>query len=161
MSQSFCFGSFFIIQELMEVEQFLTDQQEQEVINAIRQAEKNTSGEIRVHFEKSLDQDALKRAQEVFFQLEMDKTQFKNGVLFYVAVDDHQFAIIGDEGIDKLVPNDFWESVRDEVINEFVKGDHSKGLVMGILHAGEKLKEYFPYGDKDENELSDEISKRH
>jgi len=152
---------FFIIQELMEVEQFLNDQQEQEVINAIRQAEKNTSGEIRVHFEKSLDQDALKRAQEVFFQLEMDKTMFKNGVLFYVAVDDHQFAIIGDEGIDKLVPNDFWESVRDEVITEFVKGNHSKGLVLGILHAGEKLKEYFPYGDKDENELSDEISKRH
>lgn len=152
---------FFIIQELMEVEQFLNDQQEQEVINAIRQAEKNTSGEIRVHFEKSLDQDALKRAQEVFFQLEMDKTMFKNGVLFYVAVDDHKFAIIGDEGIDKVVPNNFWESVRDEVITEFVKGDHSKGLVLGILHAGEKLKEYFPYGDKDENELSDEISKRH
>ena len=152
---------FFIIQELMEVEQFLNDQQEQEVINAIRLAEKNTSGEIRVHFEKSLDQDALKRAQEVFFQLEMDKTMFKNGVLFYVAVDDHKFAIIGDEGIDKVVPNDFWESVRDEVITDFVKGDHSKGLVLGILHAGEKLKEYFPYGDKDENELSDEISKRH
>jgi len=152
---------FFIIQELMEVEQFLNDQQEQEVINAIRQAEKNTSGEIRVHFEKSLEQDALKRAQEVFFQLEMDKTMFKNGVLFYVAVDDHKFAIIGDEAIDKLVPNDFWESIRDEVITEFVKGDHSKGLVLGILHAGEKLKEYFPYGDKDENELSDEISKRH
>ena len=152
---------FFIIQELMEVEQFLNDQQEQEVINAIRQAEKNTSGEIRVHFEKSLDQDALKRAQEVFFQLEMDKTIFKNGVLFYVAVDDHKFAIIGDEGIDKVVPNDFWESIRDEVIYEFIKKNPSKGLVLGILHAGEKLKEYFPYGDKDENELSDEISKRH
>jgi uncharacterized membrane protein len=145
----------------MEVEQFLTQQQEQEVINAIREAEKNTSGEIRVHLEKSLDQDALKRAQELFFQLEMDKTIFKNGVLFYVAVDDHQFAIIGDEGIDKRVPDDFWESVRDEVISEFVNGNHTKGLVRGILHAGEKLKEYFPYGDKDENELSDEISKRH
>ena len=152
---------FFIIQELMEVEQFLNDQQEQEVINAIRQAEKNTSGEIRVHFEKSLDQDALKRAQEVFFQLEMDKTMYKNGVLFYVAVDDHKFAIIGDEGIDKVVPDDFWESIRDEVINEFIKKNASKGLVLGILHAGEKLKEYFPYGDKHENELSDEISKRH
>jgi len=152
---------FFIIQELMEVEQFLNDQQEQEVINAIRQAEKNTSGEIRVHFEKSLDQDALKRAQEVFFQLEMDKTMYKNGVLFYVAVDDHKFAIIGDEGIDKVVPDDFWESIRDEVINEFIKKNPSKGLVLGILHAGEKLKEYFPYGDKHENELSDEISKRH
>lgn len=152
---------FFIICEFMEVEQFLTQQQEQEVINAIREAEKNTSGEIRVHFEKSLDQDALKRAQELFFQLEMDKTIFKNGVLFYVAVDDHQFAIIGDEGIDKKVPDDFWESVRDEVISEFVKGNHAKGLVKGILHAGEKLKEYFPFGDKVENELSDEISKRH
>jgi uncharacterized membrane protein len=145
----------------MEVEQFLTQQQEQEVIHAIREAEKNTSGEIRVHFEKSLDQDALKRAQELFFQLEMDKTIFKNGVLFYVAVDDHQFAIIGDEGIDKKVPDDFWESVRDEVVSEFVKGNHAKGLVRGILHAGEKLKEYFPFGDKVENELSDEISKRH
>lgn len=145
----------------MEVEQFLTDQQEQEVINAIREAELNTSGEIRVHFEKSLDQDAIARAQEVFYQLEMDKTMYKNGVLFYVAVDDHQFAIIGDEGIDKKVPKDFWISIKDEVITEFVKGNHSKGLVLGILHAGEKLKEYFPYGDKDENELSDEISKRH
>jgi uncharacterized membrane protein len=152
---------FFIIYEFMEVEQFLTQQQEQEVIHAIREAEKNTSGEIRVHFEKSLDQDALKRAQELFFQLEMDKTIFKNGVLFYVAVDDHQFAIIGDEGIDKKVPDDFWESVRDEVVSEFVKGNHAKGLVRGILHAGEKLKEYFPFGDKVENELSDEISKRH
>ena len=113
------------------------------MFNAIREAEKNTSGEIRVHFEKSLDQDPMKRAQEVFYQLEMDKTQFKNGVLFYVAVDDHQFAIIGDEGIDKVVPDDFWESIRDEVINEFVKGNHSQGLVMGILHAGEKLKNIF------------------
>lgn len=145
----------------MEVEQFLTKTQEQEVIDAIREAEKNTSGEIRVHFEKSLNEDALKRAQEVFCQLEMDQTKFKNGVLFYVAVDDHQFAIIGDEGIDKMVPDDFWESIRDEVISEFVKGDHANGLVKGILHAGEKLKEYFPFGDKDENELSDEISKRH
>lgn len=145
----------------MEVAQFLTPQQEQDVIQAIREAERNTSGEIRVHFEKSLNQDAIKRAQEVFFQLEMEKTSFKNGVLFYVAVDDHQFAIIGDEGIDKVVPDDFWESVKDEVINEFVKGNHGKGLVLGILHAGEKLKEFFPYEDKDENELSDEISKRH
>ena len=114
-----------------------------------------------MHFEKSLDLDPIKRAQELFYHLEMDKTQFKNGVLFYVAVDDHKFAIIGDEGIDKVVPDDFWESIKDEVINEFKKGNPTQGLVLGILHAGEKLKEYFPYGGKDENELSDEISKRH
>lgn len=145
----------------MEVEAFLNAAQEQLVVDAIREAEKNTSGEIRVHFEKSLQKEPMVRAQEVFFQLEMNKTKFKNGVLFYVAVDDHRFAIIGDEGIDNAVPDDFWESIKDEVINEFIKGDHSKGLVMGILHAGEKLKEYFPYEEDDENELSDEISKRH
>ncbi len=145
----------------MEVEQFLTKEQEQEVVNAIREAESNTSGEIRVHFEKSLNEDAIKRAQEVFHQLEMDKTMLKNGVLFYVAVDDHQFAIIGDAGIDQAVPGDFWESVKNEVINEFKKGDFEKGLISGILHAGEKLKEYFPYDKNDDNELSDEISKRH
>ena len=145
----------------MEVEDFLSKEQELEVVESIREAESNTSGEIRVHFEKSLNQDPIKRAQELFYQLEMDKTQFKNGVLFYVAVDDHKFAIIGDEGIDKVVPDDFWESIKDEVINEFIKGNPTQGLRLGILHAGEKLKEYFPFDDKDENELSDEISKRH
>lgn len=145
----------------MEVEQFLTKQEEKEIINAIIKAEKNTSGEIRVHLEKSLNEDAIKRAQEVFYSLGMHNTEFKNGVLFYVAVDDHQFAVIGDEGIDKKVPDDFWESIKDEVLNEFVKGNPTEGLVQGILHAGEKLQEYFPFNDKDENELPDEISKRH
>ena len=145
----------------MEVAEFLSKEQEKEVVASIKEAELNTSGEIRVHFEKSLDQDPIQRAQELFYQLEMDKTQFKNGVLFYVAVDDHKFAIIGDEGIDMAVPDDFWMSIKNEVIKEFVQGNHARGLVLGILHAGEKLKEYFPYGDKDENELSDEISKRH
>lgn len=145
----------------MEVAEFLSKEQEKEVVNSIKEAELNTSGEIRVHFEKSLDQDPIQRAQELFYQLEMDKTQFKNGVLFYVAVDDHKFAIIGDEGIDTVVPDDFWVSIKDEVIKEFAQGNHARGLVLGILHAGEKLKEYFPFGDKDENELSDEISKHH
>jgi uncharacterized membrane protein len=145
----------------MEVAQFLTPDQEKEVIQAIRRAEKDTSGEIRVHLEKGLDRDPLERAQEVFYQLGMDKTTFKNGVLFYVAVDDHQFAIIGDEGIDKCVPGDFWESVKDEVIGEFAKENHGAGLAKGILHAGQKLKEYFPYRADDENELPDDISKHH
>ncbi|MCP4884633.1 MAG: TPM domain-containing protein [Flavobacteriales bacterium] len=145
----------------MEVEQFLSKEEEQNLIKAIREAENNTSGEIRVHLEKSLDQDAIKRAEEVFHQLEMDQTIYKNGVLFYVAVDDHKFAIIGDEGIDKVVPDDFWESIKNEVITEFVKNNHAKGLALGILHCGEKLKEFFPNDDKKGNELSDEISKRH
>jgi uncharacterized membrane protein len=145
----------------MEVEEFLTEAQENEVVQAIREAEKNTSGEIRVHFENGPNDDALKRAQIIFHELGMDQTRFKNGVLFYVAVDDHKFAVIGDKGIDEVVPDDFWESIKDEVISEFVKGDFTKGLVMGILHAGEKLKEFFPVSEEDQNELSDDISKNH
>jgi len=142
----------------MQVEDFLTKQEEEKIIAAIQKAETATSGEIRVHFEKNLDKDCLERAQELFFYLKMENTKDKNGVLFYVAVDDHQFAIIGDEGIDKVVPDDFWESVKNIVVNEFAKGNNANGLVMGILEAGQKLQQYFPYQKDDINEISDEIS---
>lgn len=145
----------------MEVEDFLSDGEEQEVIEAIIKAEGHTSGEIRVHLEKGFDKDPIKRAEEVFYYLGMDGTVNKNGILFYVAVDHHKFAVLGDKGIDKVVPDDFWESIKDEVIAEFRTGDHAKGLIKGILHAGEKLKEYFPVEDDDSNELPDHISKRH
>ncbi len=143
----------------MQVEDFLTKKEEEKIIAAIRKAETATSGEIRVHFEKNLNKDCLERAQELFFYLKMENTKDKNGVLFYVAVDDHQFAIIGDEGIDKVVPDDFWESVKNIVVKEFAKGNNANGLVMGILEAGQKLQQYFPYQKDDINEISDEISK--
>lgn len=139
----------------------MTDEEEQLIIEAIVEAENHTSGEIRVHLEKLLDKDPITRAEEVFYYLGMDRTEYQNGILFYVAVDDHRFAILGDRGIDKVVPGDFWESIKDEVIREFKTGEHAKGLVMGILHAGQKLKEFFPVGDDDKNELSDSISKKH
>jgi len=142
----------------MQVEDFLTKKEEEKIIAAIQEAETATSGEIRVHFEKNLNKDCLERAQELFFYLKMENTKDKNGVLFYVAVDDHQFAIIGDEGIDKVVPDDFWESVKNIVVKEFAKGNNANGLVMGILEAGKKLQQYFPYQKDDINEISDEIS---
>jgi uncharacterized membrane protein len=145
----------------LEVENFLSDGEEQQIIEAIIKAESHTSGEIRVHLEKGLDKDPIRRAEEVFYYLGMDGTENQNGILFYVAVDDHRFAILGDQGIDRVVPDDFWESIKDEVIEEFKLGDHAKGLVKGILHAGQKLKEFFPVDDEDKNELSDSISKRH
>jgi uncharacterized membrane protein len=145
----------------LEVEAFLTAEEEQGIIEAIIEAENHTSGEIRVHLEKALDKDPIQRAEEVFFFLGMDRTKNQNGILFYVAVDDHRFAVIGDKGIDKVVPDDFWESIRDEVITEFKFGKYAKGLVQGILHAGEKLKEFFPVDEADQNELPDSISKNH
>ena len=139
----------------------MTAEEEQGIIEAIIEAENHTSGEIRVHLEKALDKDPIQRAEEVFFFLGMDRTKNQNGILFYVAVDDHRFAVIGDKGIDKVVPDDFWESIRDEVITEFKLGKYANGLVQGVLHAGEKLKEFFPVDDADQNELPDSISKNH
>ncbi len=138
---------------------FFSKEEEAQIIAAIQQAEQNTSGEIRVHIEGTSGKEALERAKEVFFQLEMNNTKAQNGVLFYVAVTDHTFAILGDKGIDAVVPNDFWDCTKDLVIEQFKQGAFAKGLETGILRAGEKLKEYFPFTSDDVNELSDEISK--
>jgi uncharacterized membrane protein len=141
------------------VEEFLTEAEEQRIVEAIRDAEMATSGEIRVHIERTSPIDSLARAKEVFYFLKMENTKDKNGVLFYVAVDDKKFAIIGDEGINKVVPKNFWESVTHTVTSEFAKGKRVEGLVLGILDAGQKLQQYFPYQKEDKNELSDQISK--
>lgn len=140
-------------------EEFLTPEEEKEIVDAIVTAEKNTSGEIRVHIENHSEKPPLERAQEVFYQLGMETTVARNGVLFYVGVSDHTFAIIGDEGIDKVVEVDFWNSTKDLVISHFKEKKYKDGLIQGILKAGERLKSYFPYTDDDENELSNEISK--
>lgn len=145
---------------MSQTEDFLSAGEEQDIINAIQQAEKNTSGEIRVHIENHSEKPPLERAQEVFFQLGMDATQARNGVLFYVGVNDHTFAIIGDEGIDKVVENDFWDCTKDIVISHFKEKRYKQGLVEGVLRAGDRLQRYFPYSsDTDKNELSDTISK--
>lgn len=140
-------------------EDFLNPEEEKEVVHAISLAEKNTSGEIRVHIEAHAEKPPVERAKEVFHQLGMDKTEAKNGVLFYVGVQDHSFAIIGDKGIDDLVEDDFWDCTKDIVIDHFKNRQFKTGLVEGILRAGERLKKYFPYKDDDANELSNEISK--
>jgi len=141
------------------VEDFLSREQEQEIVTAIRNAEKTTSGEIRVHIEKHTDLDILERTKEVFHFLKMDNTMQRNGVLIYVAVEDHQFAIYGDKGINDLVSDDFWESTRDVMLSQFKEGNFTQGLIDGVLRAGVQLQKYFPWQHGDTNELSDEISK--
>lgn len=141
------------------IEEFLTKEEEQKIIEAIRSAEKETSGEIRVHIERNTTKHCMEHAKEIFHFLHMDETEEKNGVLFYVAVHTHQFAIIGDTGIDEKVPDDFWNDVKDIVTAEFSKGNNANGLTLGILEAGQKLQQFFPYKEGDINELSDDISK--
>ncbi|SRR5690606_37205016 len=142
------------------IHDFITEQEEQEIINAIITAESNTSGEIRVHIENHTNLPPFERAQQVFFALKMDNTRNRNGLLFYVGVEDHSFVILGDKGINDLVEPDFWDKTKNLVISYFKKGQYKQGLVEGILKAGSKLKSLFPYDpDSDNDELPNEISK--
>ncbi len=140
------------------IDDFLPEEDRKTVKAAIEEAELNTSGEIRVHIEPRCKEDVLDRAAFIFEKLGMHKTKLRNGVLFYVSVKDHQFAILGDAGINKVVPDDFWDEIKETVINHFKEGRYKEGFVKGILMAGEQLKHHFPYQTDDKNELSDEIS---
>lgn len=141
------------------IEDFLSANEEQAIVEAIRQAELNTSGEIRVHIEGSSKIDATDRALELFHTLKMDNTKLQNGVLIYVAVEDRTFVIYGDKGINAVVGQDFWDSTKDIMQSHFKNGNFKQGLVEGILMSGEQLKTHFPYLDDDTNELTNEISK--
>ncbi len=142
----------------MSVEKQFTEGQKQQITNAVKVAETNTSGEIRVHIERTCKADPLDRAAYIFEKLEMHKTELRNGVLFYLAVDDKKFAILGDAGINAKVPENFWEEVKEIAFDYFKKGNVSEGLEKSILKAGEQLKSHFPYQKDDINELDDEIS---
>ena len=144
---------------MSKVEAFLTKEEEQEIVSAIRIAEKNTSGEIRVHIEASADKDHYERALEVFHLLEMNATKDANGVLIYVAVKDKKFVIYGDKGINEVVPKYFWDNTKDVIQNHFINDNFEQGLIDGILSTGEELKHHFPYQQDDIDELSNDISK--
>lgn len=144
---------------MTEVEAFLSANDEQEIVAAIKVAEQNTSGEIRVHIENAAKKDPYERALEVFYLLEMDKTNQQNGVLIYVAVHDHKFVICGDKGINDVVPNNFWDTTKEIMQAHFKQGNFKQGLIEGILKAGKELKAHFPWQKGDENELSNQISK--
>ncbi len=144
---------------MSNIESFLTATQEQSVVQAIQEAEKGTSGEIRVHIENKTKKTSLARAKEVFLSLNMEQTTQRNGILFYIATESRQFAIIGDEGIDKVIPKNFWDDEKVLVTELFAQNKNEEALVKGITKVGKKLKQFFPYQSDDINELSNAISK--
>lgn len=141
------------------IEDFLTEQEEQEIIEAIRLSESETSGEIRVHIEQKCDIDVYERALDVFHLLKMDNTIQQNGVLIYVAVDNKAFVIFGDQGINNIVGADFWNSTRDKIASQFKSGHFKEGLIDGITEAGKVLSAHFPWEHGDRDELDNTISK--
>ena len=142
----------------MSVENFFSKEEKKQITDAIAEAEKNTSGEIRLHVEGHCKIDVLDRAAYVFEKLEMHETAQRNGVLFYLAVYDRKFAILGDAGINQVVPANFWDDIKETMLAFFKEGKFSDGISKGILMAGEQLKAQFPFQKNDVNELSDEIS---
>jgi len=139
-------------------EEKFTKEQKQQIVSAIKEAELKTSGEIRVHIENKCSKDVLDRAAELFATLKMHKTKERNGVLFYMAINDHKFAILGDAGINAKVDDNFWDETKEKMLNLFKEGKVSEGLSTGIAMAGEQLKYHFPWQTDDVNELSDDIS---
>ena len=136
----------------------LSEEHQNLILQAIHDAELQTSGEIRVHVESHCAGHPIDRAKEVFFQLGMNKTDLQNGVLVYLAIKDRKFSIIGDKGIDAKVPTEFWETIRDEMRPLLAKEEFGAGLALGVRRIGEALAIYFPYQREDVNELSDELS---
>ncbi len=144
---------------MSRVEKLLSNNEEQEIVQAILEAEKNTSGEIRVHIESHTRLEHFNRAREVFHLLKMDNTKDENGVLIYVAVNDRKFVIYGDKGIDKVIPDNFWDTTRDTIQAHFKNGNFKQGIIEGVLSTGKQLEKHFPWNHGDTNELSDEVSK--
>jgi len=137
---------------------FFSAEEEKSIVAAIRAAELNTSGEIRVHFAEKIISDVLADAAQTFTKLGMEKTTRRNGVLIYVVPNKKQFAIIGDIGFHQVSGNDFWQTVKDKMQNFFRNGNFSEGIIKGIEETGIILKQHFPREDDDINELNDEIS---
>lgn len=142
----------------MKGSSFFTPAQQEVIVRAIAEAERSTSGEIRVHVDTSCKGDVLDEAAWLFRKLGMHKTADRNGVLIYLAVKERKFAIIGDTGINSVVPLGFWDEIRDHLKLRFSENLFAEGLAEGIIRAGEQLKEHFPVTKNDINELTDTIS---
>ena len=143
---------------MSKAKDFFSKEQREDIRQAVLNAELDTSGEIRIHIETRCKGDVLDRAAYIFDKMGIQKTEKRNGVLFYLAIHNRRFAVIGDIGINAIVPEDFWDGIKNLLLNHFRENQFAEGLIKGIDKVGEKLKKHFPYETGDINELTDEIS---
>ncbi len=144
--------------KLLTAEDFLSSTERERVKAAVRAAEARTSGEIRIHLDDAVVDEVMDRAAFVFTELEMHRTQDRNGALIYVSVSQHRAAVIGDIGIYEKLPHGFWNDTLHVMLQEFKKGQYCDGLCLGVERLGEQMRAHFPYERGDKNELSDDIS---
>ncbi len=137
---------------------FFSPKEQERIVEEIRKAEEKTSGEIRLHLDCCVKEETLEKAKKVFHRLGMNRTKHRNGVLIYLAVEHKKFAILGDEGIHRAVPENYWDDVKDKMQRSFRKGEFFEGVCQGVREIGEKLKLHFPVEKDDRNELPDNIS---
>ena len=137
---------------------FFSKDEEKRIVQAIQEAERLTSGEIRVHLEQDYEGSILGAASRTFFALNMDRTKDRNAVLIFISPPRKDFAIFGDKGINAVVPPNFWEETKNVMQQNFRQSMFAEGVCQGVKMAGEKLQAYFPWTREDKNELSDEIS---
>ncbi|MFH1800076.1 MAG: TPM domain-containing protein [Candidatus Omnitrophota bacterium] len=137
---------------------FFSKKEKEQILAAVREAEKNTSGEIRVHLEYRAPEPVYGHAQKVFKRIGMTKTAQRNGVLIFLATGNKKFAVLGDVGIDEKVSEGFWNDVVQIMQRHFKQDKFAEGISEAVLRIGEKLKTFFPYQPNDNNELSDGIS---
>jgi len=137
---------------------FLTDTQMASLVEAIKLAEDQSSGEIRVHIDSTAEDNFAKKAFDIFRSLNMHLTKERNAVLLYINFEKHYLTIIGDEGIHKYVKQSFWDTMHDEITAEFARENYYQGLKDAILKTGYELKKYFPFEGENINELPNDIS---
>jgi len=135
-----------------------TEAEEKRIVAAVKEAENNTSGEIRVHVDRYCKTNPLLKAQNLFVHLKLNETELKNGVIIYVSMDDKQVAVYGDQGINDVVEPDFWNTTLQKMTDLFKTGPIVEGICAGLNEAGQRLKTHFPKSNNDINELPDEIS---
>lgn len=138
--------------------QFLTEQDIASLVEAIRVAEHQSTGEIRVHIDANTETQNAKKAFEVFKVLEMNQTAERNGVLFHVNFEQRYLTIVGDEGIHKKVKQSFWDTLHEKTTTAFKQEQYFEGLRNAILETGKELKKHFPISRDNPNELPDEIT---
>ncbi|MFH1453817.1 MAG: TPM domain-containing protein [Armatimonadota bacterium] len=143
---------------MSSVKDFFSASDREKILQAVKDAENRTSGEIRIRIEEKAEENLLDQARKAFEALGLRKTELRNGVLFFIAVKDKKFAVLGDDGINEKVPGSFWEDVKNMMRENFKKGLFAQGITEGINLAGEQLAAFFPHEKKDVNELPDAIS---